>query len=49
MYIAEERRKKEEGKIFLCLGFKLLISPKLYFDCYNFNLFPEDRKRSHSY
>ncbi|NER06600.1 MAG: hypothetical protein F6K17_30470 [Okeania sp. SIO3C4] len=27
-YIAEGRRKKEEGKILRCLSFKLLICPR---------------------
>ncbi|NEN90614.1 MAG: hypothetical protein F6K48_17550 [Okeania sp. SIO3H1] len=29
-FIAEERRKKEEGKILFCLSFKLSICPNLF-------------------
>ncbi|NEN89743.1 MAG: hypothetical protein F6K48_12850 [Okeania sp. SIO3H1] len=32
--IAEGRRKKEEGKVLLCLSFQLLNCPNLSFDCY---------------
>ncbi|NES66931.1 MAG: hypothetical protein F6K24_17585 [Okeania sp. SIO2D1] len=35
LYQKEEgRRKKEEGKIFGCLSFNILIFPNLSLDCY---------------
>ncbi|WP_202220830.1 hypothetical protein [Okeania sp. KiyG1] len=35
----KEERRKKEGKILLCLSFKLSICPNLFFDSFHFQLY----------